>query len=102
VGHPRLLILRTVRKVVLEDPPGNRALDDEMVKKARVRLLGSWEMNWIAYNFAHEVTLPRSDGAPIGFLMCPQAETADGRVDSPDPDGFKYEIKSKRSQRQIG
>jgi len=39
-----------VRKVVLEEPPGNRPLDDEMVKKARARLFGSWEMNWMAYN----------------------------------------------------
>src|SRR6516165_201888 len=30
-----------VRKVVLEEPPGNRALDDELVKKARARLFGS-------------------------------------------------------------
>jgi len=34
-----------VRKVVLEEPPGNRPLDDDMVKKARARLFGSWEMN---------------------------------------------------------
>jgi transglutaminase-like putative cysteine protease len=84
-----------VRKVVLEEPPGNRPLDDEMVKKARVRLFGSWEMNWMAYNFAHDVALPGSNGAPIGFLMYPQAETADGRLDCLDPDGFKYEIKSR-------
>ena len=84
-----------VRKVVLEEPPGNRALDDEMVKKARVRLFGSWEMNWIAYNFAQDVVLPGSSGAPIGFLMYPQAETADGRLDCLDPDNFKYEITSK-------
>jgi len=84
-----------VRKVVLEEPPGNRALDDDMVRRARVRLFGSWEMNWMAYNFAHDVALPGSSGAPIGFLMYPQAETADGRLDSLDPDGFKYEIKSR-------
>jgi transglutaminase-like putative cysteine protease len=84
-----------VRKVVLEEPPGNRPLDDDMVRKARVRLFGSWEMNWMAYNFAHDVALPGSSGAPIGFLMYPQAETADGRLDSLDPDGFKYEIKSR-------
>jgi transglutaminase-like putative cysteine protease len=83
-----------VRKVVLEEPPGNRPLYDDMVKKARVRLFGSWEMNWMAYNFAHDVALPGSNGAPVGFLMYPQAETADGRLDSLDPDGFKYEIKS--------
>jgi hypothetical protein len=84
-----------VRKVVLEEPPGNRPLDDEMVKRARARLFGSWEMNWIAYNFAHDVALPGSSGAPLPFLMYPQAETADGRLDCLDPDGFRYEITSR-------
>jgi transglutaminase-like putative cysteine protease len=84
-----------VRKVVLEEPPGNRPLDDDMVKKARGRLFGSWEMNWMAYNFSHDVALPGSSGAPVGFLMYPQAETADERLDSLDPDSFKYEITSK-------
>ena len=86
-----------VRKVVLEEPPGNRPLDDEMVKKARARLFGSWEMNWMAYNFAHDVALPGSSGAPLGFLMYPQAETADGRLDCLDPDNFKYEITSRET-----
>jgi len=86
-----------VRKVVLEEPPGNRPLDDQMVKKARTRLFGSWEMNWMAYNFAHDVPLPGSRGASLGFLMYPQAETADGRLDCLDPDNFKYEITSRET-----
>ncbi len=84
-----------VRKVVLEEPPGNRALDDEMVRQARVRLFGSWEMNWMAYNFAHDVALPGSSGAPVGFLMYPQAETGGKRLDCLDADNFRYEITSK-------
>ena len=48
-----------------------------MVKRARARLFGSWEMNWMAYNFAHDVALPGSTGPPVGFLMYPQAETAE-------------------------
>jgi len=87
-----------VRKVALEEPPGHRPLDDEMVKSARARLFGSWEMNWVAYNFGHDVTLPAAQSGPLEFLMYPQAETARGRVDSLDPDGFKYEITS----REIG
>lgn len=86
-----------VRKVVLEEPPGNRPLSDEMVTKARERLLGSWEMNWMAFNFAHDVALPGSDGPPVPFFMYPQAETAQGRLDSLDPDSFKYEITSKET-----
>ncbi len=81
-----------VRKVVLEEPPGNRTLDDAMVEKARARLFGSWEMNWIAFNFAHDVALPGSTEAPLGFLMYPQAETNEGRIDCLDADNFRYEI----------
>jgi transglutaminase-like putative cysteine protease len=81
-----------VRKVTLEEPPGNLPLDDTVVKRARARLFGIWEMNWMAYNFAHDVSLPGSNGAPIGFLMYPQAETTEGRLDSTDPESFKYNI----------
>jgi len=84
-----------VRKVVLEEPPGNRPLDDDMVKKARARLFGSWEMNWMAYNFAHDVALPGAKSGPVGFLMYPQAETAEGRLDALDPENFEYEIQAR-------
>lgn len=87
-----------VRKVMLEEPPGNRPMDDDLVKRIRGRLFGSWEMNWIAYNFAHDVALPGSTRAPLGFFMYPQAETGEGRLDCLDPDTFKYEITS----REIG
>jgi len=81
-----------VRKVVLEEPPGNLKLSDEMVSKARSRLFGSWEMNWMGFNFAQDVALPGSNQPPLVYFMYPQAETADGRVDPFDPDNFKYEI----------
>jgi transglutaminase-like putative cysteine protease len=81
-----------VRKVVLEEPPGNRPLSDEMVSKARKRLFGSWEMNWMAYNYAHDVALLGSAKQPLAYFMYPQAETAEGRVDPFAPDNFKYEI----------
>jgi transglutaminase-like putative cysteine protease len=84
-----------VRKVMLEEPPGSRPASDELVQKARARLFGSWEMNWMAYNFAHDVALPGSEGTPLGFLMYPQAETADGRLNCLDPAGFKYDITSR-------
>ena len=87
-----------VRKVVLEEPPGNHRLDDEVVRKIRARLFGSWEMNWMAYNFAHDVTLPGSSGAPVAFFMYPQAETSHGRLDSLDPDNFKYEITTRETE----
>jgi transglutaminase-like putative cysteine protease len=73
-----------VRKVMLEEPA--------MTDQARQRLFGSWEMNWMAYNFDHDVQLPGSTGPAIPFFMYPQAETAEGRLDSLDPDSFRYEI----------
>ncbi len=60
-----------------------------------MRLFGSWEMNWMAYNFANDVALPGSSGAAVSFLMYPQAETSEGRLDSLDPDSFRYEITAK-------
>jgi transglutaminase-like putative cysteine protease len=86
-----------VRKVVLEEPPGDLKLDDEMVSKARARLFGSWEMNWMGYNYAHDVALPGSSRQPLVYFMYPQAETADGRVDPFDADNFKYEITVKET-----
>lgn len=84
-----------VRKVVLEERPEALTIDDPLVKKARAKLFGAWEMNWLAYNYAHDVKLPNSSGAPVPFLMYPQAETADGRKDSLAPDSFRYTITSR-------
>ncbi len=84
-----------VRKLMLEEPPGNRPLNDELVKQARAQLFGCWEMNWMAYNYAQDIKLPGSSGPPVHFLMYPQAETAEGRLDSLDPDHFQYEITSR-------
>jgi transglutaminase-like putative cysteine protease len=81
-----------VRKVVLEEPPGNLAMADERVTAARQRLFGSWEMNWIAFNVAHDVALPGSTRGTLPYFMYPQGETSTGRLDSLDPDTFKYTI----------
>ena len=83
-----------VRKVILEEG-GGKAPTDPMVVAARKRLFGSWEMNWLAYNYAHDLQLPGSSRSKIGFFMYPQGETAEGRLDSLDPDNFKYTITAK-------
>jgi transglutaminase-like putative cysteine protease len=81
-----------VRKVVLEEPPGNLAMTDERVVRARAQLFGAWESNWIAFNTAHDVALPGSTRAPLPYFMYPQAEIDSGRLDSLDPDAFRYGI----------
>ncbi len=85
-----------VRKVVLEEPPGSLALGDDKVRAARKRLFGSWEMNWLAYNMAHDVKLPKATQAPTKpFLMYINAE-ADGELrDELEPDSVRYAISSR-------
>lgn len=83
-----------VRKVILEERP-QASLADPHVAQARERLFGSWEMNWIAFNDAHDVALPGSAGQALPFLMYPQAEVDGLRRDSLDPDRFRYTITAK-------
>lgn len=61
-------------------------------------LFGGWEGNWMAYNTAHDLSLPQSRGPRLGFLMYPVAETAAGRLDSYAPDDFKYQISAREIQ----
>jgi transglutaminase-like putative cysteine protease len=81
-----------VRKVVLEERDKATTLADPVVPPVRARLFGAWEMNWLAYNEAADLSLPGSTGPRVGFLMYPQAESGGRRLDSLDPDNFKYTI----------
>ena len=70
-------------------------MNDPKVAAARETLFGSWETNWLAYNSAHDVALPGSSGPRVAFLMYPQAEIGNARLDCLDADSFKYTIVSK-------
>src|SRR5215831_6858207 len=52
-----------VRKVVLEEQ-GGVPVDDPIVKRARAKLFGAWEMNWLGFNYAADVALPQSASDP--------------------------------------
>ena len=82
-----------VRKVMLEEPPRDNAIDSPAVLAVREKLFGAWEGNWLAYNTAHDLILP---GSPhkVAFLMYPQAEVDGALLDSLDPDAFGYRITS--------
>ena len=82
-----------VRKVVLEEPPGNLPIGDAKVVAARKRLFGGWEMNYLAYNMGHDVHLPHAARATkLPYLMYTNAE-ADGELrDQMDPESLKYSI----------
>ncbi len=85
-----------VAKAAREETSEWLKIDHELIAPLRDSLFGGWEGNWLAYNHAHDVQLPRStQGGKLGFLMYPQAETAQGRRDCLDPDGFKYTITTK-------
>ena len=86
-----------VRKVILEEPT-NLTINDPKVIAIRDYLFGNWEMNWMAYNYGHDIVLPNSalgNKGKINFLMYPQAETKERRLDSLDPANFSYKISSK-------
>jgi transglutaminase-like putative cysteine protease len=84
-----------VRKVMLEEEPGGLQMGDPKVQAARTALFGSWEMNWVAYNHGHDIALPGSGKGAIPFLMYPNGETAERRLDSLSPSSFRYEIRTR-------
>jgi len=82
-----------VAKAAREETSEWLKIDHPLVAAVRPKLFGGWEGNWVAFNMAHDVALPNAvKEARVAFLMYPQAETAEGRRDSLDPDGFKYVI----------
>jgi transglutaminase-like putative cysteine protease len=79
----------------LETATWIKDLDNPVVAPVRKALFGGWEGNWMAYNFAHDVSLPGSSTGKLGFFMYPQAEVNGEAIDPLEPDAFKYTITSK-------
>ena len=59
---------------------------------AAERRFGSWEMQWIAFNAAEDVVLPGIARGSLPAFMHPHGETAGRRLDSLDPEAFRYSI----------
>ena len=76
----------------LETPEWLKTTEHPVVAPVNRALFGGWEGNWLAFNTAHDVVLPGSKGPKLGFFMYPNAENAEGRFDSLEPDQFKYTI----------
>ena len=59
-------------------------------------LFGSWEGNWVAWNTAHDISLPGTTAkGSLPFLMYPNGENAGGRFDELSPDTFRYTISAR-------
>ncbi len=85
-----------VAKVMRQEmPEWIKSVQHPLIAPINQGLFGGWEGNWMAYNTAHDVSLPHSTGEKLGFFMYPVAETAAGRLDSYSPDSFKYQISAK-------
>jgi transglutaminase-like putative cysteine protease len=85
-----------VAKVMrLETPEWIKTINNPVVAPVNTALFGGWEGNWMAFNTAHDVSLPNSAGEKLGFFMYPIGENPAGRFDSYAPDDFKYQITAK-------
>lgn len=82
-----------VRRAIREErlSPGDPKLT--VLKKL---LFGFWEMNWISFNVAQDVSLRGSMGKTLPFLVYPVVETMDSRFDSLDRSRMSYQVSASR------
>ena len=78
-----------VRKAIRDE---NLSDGDPKLTVLKKLLFGFWEMNWIGFNAALDVSLRGSIGNPLPFLSYPTIETAHGRFDSLDTDRLSYNV----------
>jgi transglutaminase-like putative cysteine protease len=78
-----------------EHPEWIKRSDDPLIAPVYSALHGAWEGNWMAYNRARRVCRAACAAEPIGFLMYPMAENAEGWFDQYDPAHFSYAISAR-------
>ncbi|MEI7611944.1 MAG: transglutaminase-like domain-containing protein [Betaproteobacteria bacterium] len=84
-----------VRQAMREERLGNGDPKLNVLKKL---LFGFWEMNWVSFNAAQDVALRGSTGKTLPFLIHPQVETAEGRLDTDDSSRFSYKVTASRGE----
>ena len=87
-----------VRKAIRDE---NLGIEDSKLSVLKKLLFGFWEMNWISFNAAQDVSLRGSSGKTIPFLAYPHVETGDGRFNSQDTSKFTYRITASRIDGQF-
>lgn len=83
-----------VRKAIRDERLGNGDSKLAVLKKL---LFGFWEMNWVSFNAAQDVSLRGSSGKTLPFLIYPEVETSDGRFNSQDSSRFSYNVTASRA-----
>lgn len=69
--------------------------EDKRVQDIKEYLFGSWEMNWIAFNYARDFILePKPVQFPINMLGYPYAENGEDVINYYDPKSFSYSYTS--------
>lgn len=82
-----------VRKAISEE---RLAHNDSKLAVLKKLLFGFWEMNWVSFNAAQDVSLRGSTGKSLPFLVYPQLETAEGRYDSLNGNRLSYSVSASR------
>ena len=83
-----------VRKAIRDEQLNSGDPKLSVLKKL---LFGFWEMNWISFNAAQDVSLRGSSGKTLPFLVYPQLETGEGRFDSRDSSRLTYQVSASRA-----
>ena len=83
-----------VRKAIQEE---RLTSGDPKLSVLKKLLFGFWEMNWIGYNAAQDVSLRGSTGPALPYLAYPKLETPDGRFDNLNSSRLSYQVSASRS-----
>ena len=85
-----------VRKAIAEE---NISSADPKLPVFKKLLFGFWEMNWIGFNAAQDITLRGASAADtLPHLIYPTLETTEGRFDSQDSTRMNYSVTATRTE----
>ncbi len=82
-----------VRKAMREE---SLSSGDSRLSVLKRLLFGFWEMNWIGFNAAQDVSLRGSPGSMLPYLIYPEIESGDGRFNSQDTGRVSYKVSASR------
>lgn len=83
-----------VRKAIFEE---RLSQSDPKLNVFKKLLFGYWEMNWISYNSAQDVTLRDSSRGTLPYLLAPVLETSEGRFDASTSSQIDYKVSATRT-----